>query len=78
MITSMTIFGIVLILSTSFLSSIYATSGDIDHHDPSFSPFFPLPFSPPCIPTNMLLDSVSAVNIQYDCSIPNTLHTNVS
>jgi hypothetical protein len=50
----------------------------IHHHDPNYSPFLPIPFSPPCTPTSMLLDSVSVLSMQYNCSIPNTLHPNVA
>jgi hypothetical protein len=58
------------VLST-FTSSAYS----MHHHDPSF---LPVPFSPPCVPTNMLLDSVSVLNTEYVCSVPNTFHPNVT
>ena len=61
----------------TFTSSAYAIKV-IHHRDPSFSPFLPIPFSPPCIPTSMLLDSVSVLSMEYQCSIPNTLHPNVA
>jgi hypothetical protein len=64
----------ILLLST-LTSSAYSIH---HHHDSYFSPFVPVPFSPPCVPTNMLLDSVSVLSTEYVCSVPNTLHPNVA
>jgi hypothetical protein len=61
----------------TFASSAYSIRV-IHHHGPYFSPFLPVPFSPPCVPTNMLLDSVSVLSMEYDCSVPNTSHPNVA
>lgn len=47
------------------------------HRDPNLSPFLPIPFSPPCTPTSMLMDSVSVLSMEYVCSVPNTSHPNV-
>ncbi|MGC2573383.1 MAG: hypothetical protein WA364_17855 [Candidatus Nitrosopolaris sp.] len=63
-------------LFPTFTSSAYSIRV-IHHRDPNISPFLPIPFSPPCTPTSMLLDSVSVLSMQYVCSIPNTLHPNV-
>src|SRR5215469_14119934 len=65
-------------LLPTFTSSAYSVRATHHHRDPNISPFLPIPFSPPRIPTSMLLDSVSVLSMQYDCSIPNTLHPNVA
>lgn len=63
-------------LLTAFTSSAYSIR--TQHRDPNLSPFLPIPFSPPCTPTSMLLDSVSVLSMEYDCSVPNTSHPNVA
>ncbi|HYA84770.1 MAG TPA: hypothetical protein VEH06_15175 [Candidatus Bathyarchaeia archaeon] len=75
---SMLIIAIAGATAISFLPTFTSSVYSIHHHGPYFSPFLPVPFSPPCVPTNMLLDSVSVLSTEYACSVPNTLHPNVA
>jgi hypothetical protein len=77
---SLLIIAIAAATTISFLPTFTPSAYSIrvmHHRDPNFSPL-PIPFSPPCTPTSMLLDSMSVLSMQYDCSIPNTLHPNVA